>query len=69
MGTMPPVVPEPVNVTRAGDTRGLMSALAVCATADAVDPVYAPSTGTRVAGGLSYREAYFLCESVASTGR
>lgn len=36
---------------------------------DAVDPVYAPSTGTRVAGGLNYREAYFLCESVARTGK
>lgn len=36
---------------------------------DAVDPIYAPSTGTRVAGGLSYREAYFLCEAVARTGK
>jgi len=36
---------------------------------DAVDPAFAPSTGTRVAGGLSYREAYFICESVGQTGK
>lgn len=35
---------------------------------DAVDPLYAPSTGTRVAGGLSYREAYYICEEVARSG-
>jgi hypothetical protein len=35
---------------------------------DAVDPLYAPSTGTRVAGGLSYREAYYICEAVAHSG-
>ena len=35
---------------------------------DAVDPLYAPSTGTRVAGGLSYREAYYICEEVAHSG-
>lgn len=35
---------------------------------DAVDPLYAPSTGTRVAGGLNYREAYYICEAVAHSG-
>lgn len=35
---------------------------------DAVDPLYAPSTGTRVAGGLSYREAYYICEEMAHSG-
>jgi len=35
---------------------------------DGVDPLFAPSTGTRVFGGLTYREAYFICESVAETG-
>lgn len=35
---------------------------------DAVDPLYAPSTGTRVAGGLSYREAYYICEEVSHSG-
>ena len=35
---------------------------------DSVDPHFAPSTGTRVRGGLNYREAHFIAESVAETG-
>jgi arginase len=35
---------------------------------DSVDPAFAPSTGTRVNGGLSYREAYYICEAVAESG-
>jgi len=35
---------------------------------DSVDPEFAPSTGTRVRGGLSYREAYFIAERLAETG-
>jgi len=35
---------------------------------DGVDPLFAPSTGTRVGGGLTYREAYYLCETLAETG-
>jgi arginase len=35
---------------------------------DGVDPLFAPSTGTRVFGGLYYREAYFICEALAETG-
>ena len=35
---------------------------------DAVDPHYAPSTGTRVRGGLNYREAHYIAESLAETG-
>lgn len=35
---------------------------------DAVDPVIAPSTGTIVRGGLTYREAHYVAESVAETG-
>jgi arginase len=35
---------------------------------DSIDPIYAPSTGTRVSGGLTYREAYFLCEVAAESG-
>ena len=31
--------------------------------------VIAPSTGTKVRGGLSYREAHFVAEAVAETGR
>lgn len=36
---------------------------------DSVDPLEAPSTGTVVRGGLSYREAHYVCERVAETGR
>lgn len=36
---------------------------------DACDPVIAPSTGTRVRGGLSFREAHYVAEAVAETGR
>lgn len=35
---------------------------------DAVEPALAPSTGTAVPGGLSYREAHYLCEAAAETG-
>ena len=34
---------------------------------DSIDPHFAPSTGTRVRGGLSYREAHYIAESVAET--
>jgi len=36
---------------------------------DAIDPVVCPSTGTRVAGGLTYREACFVCETLSLTNR
>ena len=35
---------------------------------DAIDPHFAPSTGTRVRGGLSYREAHYIAEATAQTG-
>jgi arginase len=35
---------------------------------DAMDPTIAPSTGTPVRGGLSWRESMFICEAVAETG-
>ena len=35
---------------------------------DSIDPAFAPSTGTRVSGGLSYREAYYVCEALSETG-
>ena len=35
---------------------------------DAVDPVHAPATGTAVRGGLTFREAHYVAESVAYTG-
>lgn len=33
------------------------------------DPEVAPSTGTPVRGGLTFREAHYICEAVASTGK
>lgn len=35
---------------------------------DALDPSYAPSTGTPVRGGLTLREGDFICEAVHETG-
>ena len=35
---------------------------------DAIDPLLAPATGTTVRGGLTYREAHYVAESVAYTG-
>ena len=35
---------------------------------DAVDPVLAPATGTAVRGGLTFREAHYVCEAVAASG-
>lgn len=36
---------------------------------DALDPMFAPHTGTTVTGGLTYREGNFICESLAATGK
>jgi len=36
---------------------------------DAVDPYFAPSTGTLVRGGLSYREASYICEAAFESGQ
>lgn len=35
---------------------------------DGLDPMWAPSTGTPVRGGLTLREADFIAESIAATG-
>jgi arginase len=35
---------------------------------DALDPMWAPSTGTPVRGGLTLREGDFIAECVAQTG-
>lgn len=32
---------------------------------DAIDPLVVPSTGTKVKGGLTYREARHICEAIA----
>ncbi|TNY17624.1 hypothetical protein DMC30DRAFT_429508 [Rhodotorula diobovata] len=36
---------------------------------DALDPTVAPSTGTAVRGGLTFREGHYICEALAETGR
>ncbi|PAV23813.1 arginase [Pyrrhoderma noxium] len=35
---------------------------------DALDPSVAPSTGTPVRGGLTFREGHYICEAVHETG-
>ena len=35
---------------------------------DALDPTVAPSTGTPVRGGLTFREGQYICEAVYETG-
>lgn len=35
---------------------------------DAMDPSVAPSTGTPVRGGLTFREGHYICEAVHETG-
>lgn len=35
---------------------------------DALDPTVAPSTGTPVRGGLSFREGHYITEALAETG-
>jgi arginase len=36
---------------------------------DAIDPQYAPQTGTPARGGLSYREAHYIVRKLAKTGQ
>ncbi len=36
---------------------------------DALDPFFAPSTGTAVRGGLTFREGNYICEAVYETGK
>ncbi|KAF8163424.1 arginase [Crassisporium funariophilum] len=35
---------------------------------DALDPSVAPSTGTPVRGGLTFREGHYICEAINETG-
>jgi arginase len=35
---------------------------------DALDPTVAPSTGTPVRGGLTFREGHYICEAICETG-
>lgn len=36
---------------------------------DALDPSIAPATGTKVPGGLTYREAHYIAETLAESGK
>lgn len=36
---------------------------------DALDPFFAPATGTAVRGGLTFREGNFICEAIYATGK
>lgn len=36
---------------------------------DALDPFFAPHTGTAVRGGLTFREGNYICEALFQTGR
>jgi arginase len=36
---------------------------------DALDPVFAPHTGTAVKGGLTFREGNYICENLYNTGK
>lgn len=36
---------------------------------DAMDPFFAPHTGTAVRGGLTFREGNYLCEALCATGK
>lgn len=36
---------------------------------DAMDPFFAPHTGTAVTGGLTFREGNFVCEALAESGQ
>lgn len=35
---------------------------------DGLDPTVAPSTGTPVRGGLTFREGHYICEAIYETG-
>jgi arginase len=36
---------------------------------DAIDPFFAPHTGTAVTGGLTYREGNYICEALCESGK
>ncbi|CAM9521120.1 unnamed protein product [Ectocarpus fasciculatus] len=59
---------EALGVTENGDEEG-GAPLHLSFDIDAVDPKVAPATGTVVRGGLNYREAMYVAESCAETGR
>lgn len=60
---MPKVMEEAIRVASNG-TDGVHVSFDM----DAMDPFYATGTGTRVAGGLSYRESHLALELIAQAG-
>jgi arginase len=60
---MPKVMEEAIRVASDG-TDGVHVSFDM----DAMDPFYATGTGTRVAGGLSYRESHLALELIAQAG-
>jgi arginase len=36
---------------------------------DAIDPFFAPHTGTAVTGGLTFREGNYICEALYESGQ
>ena len=61
---MPKVVDEAMRIAGRG-TDGVHLSFDL----DAVDPQWAPGTGTKVQGGLTYREAHLALEKLADWGR
>lgn len=61
---MPYVIEKAIEVASNG-TDGIHVSFDV----DCMDPVHAIGTGTRVAGGMTYRESHFCLEMIAQTNR
>ncbi|CAM9441485.1 unnamed protein product [Chrysoparadoxa australica] len=56
-------------VQQAIESLGAIESLHLSFDVDAVDPQWAPATGTVVRGGLTYREAHYCAEAAAETGK
>lgn len=61
---MPEVIDRAIKIASNG-TDGIHVSFDV----DAMDPIYAPGTGTRVPGGMTYRESHLALEMIALTGK
>lgn len=48
--------------------KGLQRPIHLSFDVDALDPSVAPSTGTPVRGGLTFREGHYICEAIYETG-
>ena len=68
--TMEDIDKHGMSVIMARSLRKLnVDALHVSFDLDAVDPQFAPGVGTPVKGGLDYREAHLIMETLAESGR